>query len=169
MDAKQKDIIITIQVSPVSGGKRKVLISGAPEQEMPIVRAGVFADMNRLLGEVWIELQKRKPQVVKVPKEKTEKSETKPAATNKSDGKQSCRVCGCTNEKSCDPECHWVEPDLCSNCVGKEPAKAEEPDQAPDPVEKAFDEAGGNLEPAIPDPEEPQEEQLPLIEGDTDG
>lgn len=34
-----------------------------------------------------------------------------------------CRVCGCTDSTPCqtpDGPCHWVEPDLCSACVGKE-------------------------------------------------
>ena len=37
-----------------------------------------------------------------------------------------CRVCGCTDddcsrciERTGEP-CHWIEPDLCSACVGKE-------------------------------------------------
>lgn len=36
----------------------------------------------------------------------------------------SCRVCGCTNDNACADEdgngCSWAEPDLCSECVGKE-------------------------------------------------
>jgi hypothetical protein len=32
-----------------------------------------------------------------------------------------CRVCGCTDTDPCaGVRCHWVEPDLCSECVGKE-------------------------------------------------
>jgi len=34
-----------------------------------------------------------------------------------------CRVCGCSNALPCETAggpCHWVEPDLCSACVGKE-------------------------------------------------
>ncbi|MEW6485767.1 MAG: hypothetical protein AB1423_14335 [Pseudomonadota bacterium] len=41
------------------------------------------------------------------------------------DGKQTCRVCGCTDndcsqciEKTGQP-CYWVEEDLCSACAGK--------------------------------------------------
>ena len=30
-----------------------------------------------------------------------------------------CRVCGCTDEWGCDGGCEWVEPDLCSECVGE--------------------------------------------------
>jgi hypothetical protein len=35
-----------------------------------------------------------------------------------------CRVCGCTDLNPCVTNgvpCHWVEEDLCSACVGKEP------------------------------------------------
>lgn len=36
---------------------------------------------------------------------------------------QVCRVCKCTDSQACMTDngpCHWVEPDLCSACVGKE-------------------------------------------------
>jgi hypothetical protein len=29
-----------------------------------------------------------------------------------------CRVCSCTDEYGCDEGCAWVEPNLCSSCVG---------------------------------------------------
>jgi hypothetical protein len=29
-----------------------------------------------------------------------------------------CRECGCTDECACTGGCHWVEPDLCSQCAG---------------------------------------------------
>jgi activating signal cointegrator 1 len=31
-----------------------------------------------------------------------------------------CRVCGCTNDCACPEGCWWIEPDLCSNCVGQD-------------------------------------------------
>lgn len=39
------------------------------------------------------------------------------------DGAEACRVCGCTWNNACDGGCYWVEPDLCSNCVGKSAPK----------------------------------------------
>ena len=36
------------------------------------------------------------------------------------DGAESCRVCGCTWHNACEGSCFWVEPGLCSNCVGKQ-------------------------------------------------
>ena len=31
-----------------------------------------------------------------------------------------CRCCACSNLDACRPSCSWVEPDLCSGCVGSE-------------------------------------------------
>lgn len=36
---------------------------------------------------------------------------------------QACRVCGCTQNNACEGGCYWVEPDLCSECVGKKAAR----------------------------------------------
>lgn len=36
------------------------------------------------------------------------------------DAEQKCRVCGCTWDNACPGGCHWVEPDLCSQCADKE-------------------------------------------------
>lgn len=33
---------------------------------------------------------------------------------------QKCRICGCTWDNACEGGCHWVEPDLCSNCIEQE-------------------------------------------------
>lgn len=35
------------------------------------------------------------------------------------DGAEACRVCGCTWHNACEGGCFWIEPGLCSNCVGK--------------------------------------------------
>jgi len=35
---------------------------------------------------------------------------------------ETCRVCGCTQERACPGGCYWVEPNLCSVCAdNKEP------------------------------------------------
>jgi hypothetical protein len=31
-----------------------------------------------------------------------------------------CRVCGCTDSHACEGGCYWVEPRLCSKCVGRD-------------------------------------------------
>jgi hypothetical protein len=30
----------------------------------------------------------------------------------------SCRVCGCTDERGCEDGCEWIQPGLCSACLG---------------------------------------------------
>lgn len=35
------------------------------------------------------------------------------------ENEQVCRVCGCTENNACLGGCHWVEEDLCSQCVDK--------------------------------------------------
>jgi hypothetical protein len=64
-EATPAPTLLTVTVMPAKNGKRKIIVSGAPAGEMPIVRTGLFADRHVLLDEVWGELQHRKPQVVK--------------------------------------------------------------------------------------------------------
>lgn len=35
--------------------------------------------------------------------------------------RSACRVCACTEEHACSEGCFWIEPDLCSECIGREP------------------------------------------------
>jgi hypothetical protein len=69
MSDPKTEIVLTITVTE-KNGKPHILVSGAPAHEMPIVRSGLFADRHRLLDEVWVEIKKRKPQIVKVKSEK---------------------------------------------------------------------------------------------------
>lgn len=65
-----KPIIITITVLPFAKGKRRLIVSGAPQGEMPVVHAGDFSQVHPMFNAVWTELIKRKPQVPKLDKEK---------------------------------------------------------------------------------------------------
>lgn len=38
-------------------------------------------------------------------------------ALNVSQGRQTCRICGCWELAACPPTCSWVEIDLCSSCA----------------------------------------------------
>lgn len=78
MSDKAKSTLITVEIEGLVNGKRKIAVSGAPEGEMPIVRTGTFPELHHLIDQVWIELQKRQPQVVTVKAEK--KAAPKPAA-----------------------------------------------------------------------------------------
>ena len=61
-----KSIVITITVLPFNKGKRKLIVSGAPQGEMPVVHTGEFAQVHQLVNAAWSELVRRKPQVPKV-------------------------------------------------------------------------------------------------------
>lgn len=74
--------VITITIYPAKNGKRRIVMTGAPEGEMPEVRTGVFAELHRLVDDVWATLLKRKPQVVKVKAGKAEKSSAPDAPEN---------------------------------------------------------------------------------------
>ncbi len=50
-------------------------------------------------------------------------SECRPRDIDENQAIRRCRVCGCCDYQACmteDGPCHWVEPDLCSGCAGKE-------------------------------------------------
>ncbi len=129
-----KDTIITITIQPLAKGTRKVLVSGAPEGEMPVVRAGMFQELQHLIGGVWVELQKRKPQTVKVP-----------AATKTATAKK-------PKEKDADADETENEAAEDSNA----PATATEPDQLVAPAPPAA------LPTIEGDPTAPKETQLTL-------
>lgn len=61
-----KSIVITITVLPFAKGKRRLIVSGAPQGEMPVVHTGEFAQVHQLINSAWAELVRRKPQVPKV-------------------------------------------------------------------------------------------------------
>ncbi len=64
--SNQKTIVLMVEVLPADAkGNRKIIVSGAPKEEMPIVRAGLFANRHTLLDEIYRDVMKRKPQVIK--------------------------------------------------------------------------------------------------------
>ena len=74
---EDKPVVITVTVLPLKNGKRRIMVSGAPEGEMPLVARGVFADLHKLIGQMWLAIQTREPQVVtvKAAKAKNDKAE----------------------------------------------------------------------------------------------
>lgn len=77
--AEEKPVVMTVIVYPLKQGKKRVTVSGAPEGEMPIVHAGLFADVHNLINATWAELIRRKPQVPR--NIQTVKAESTPAET----------------------------------------------------------------------------------------
>ncbi len=60
------DIVITIVVKPLRGGKRPIIVSAAPAGEMPLILTGHFPERLALVDQVYQELLMRKPKIVKV-------------------------------------------------------------------------------------------------------
>lgn len=86
MSDKPSDIILTITIAPAVNGKRKIIVSGAPEKEMPVVRTGMFPDLHRLLDETWVELMKRQPQIVTIKEARNAAKEKKSAKKGDDEG-----------------------------------------------------------------------------------
>lgn len=62
----QKSIVLVVEILPADArGNRKILVSGAPKDEMPVLRAGLFADRHAILDDVYRQVMKRAPQTIK--------------------------------------------------------------------------------------------------------
>mgnify|MGYP001581900330 CR=1 FL=1 len=93
MSKNDTPIILTVTIQPAAAnGKRKVIVSGAPEGEMPHIVTGEFPQLHTLIDQTYVALLKRDPQVVKVKKlesaaDSAKKSKSKPAkvASKKAD------------------------------------------------------------------------------------
>ncbi len=64
--AEPKEITLIVSIYPPKKGQRRVVISGAPEGEMPLIVEGLFPERHTLLDRAFADLLKRKPQIVKV-------------------------------------------------------------------------------------------------------
>lgn len=64
---EERPVVITVTIFPVKDGKRLVVMSGAPEGEMPELASGTFPAMHTMLDQMWMRLKTRKPVVVKKP------------------------------------------------------------------------------------------------------
>ena len=114
----EQTIIITATVAPLKSGKRAVIVSAAPESELPVILSGNFDELKTLFDEAWLALLKRKPVVVP---DKARKVEAEKPAPNKDAAPEP------------DDEPETVETDT----IEPEPAPVVEPE--PEPVEPAPD------------------------------
>ena len=80
MNLNEQTIIITATVAPLKSGKRAVLVSAAPDGELPVILAGNFADLKNLFDEAWLALLKREPVIVP---DKARKGAAEKTAPNK--------------------------------------------------------------------------------------
>lgn len=58
-----KNILITIAISPIVNGQRNVVVSGAPVGEIPVIKVAPFAQLHPTVNAVWADLARRAPQV----------------------------------------------------------------------------------------------------------
>jgi hypothetical protein len=71
-----KKIMFTATVYPrMDDNLPTVIVTCAPEGELPSVFSGFFADLHRLMDQAWIEVNTRKPLVVKSATKKVGKVE----------------------------------------------------------------------------------------------
>ncbi len=77
-----KPIVLTMTIFPPKKGVRKVVVTGAPDGEMPLLLAGVFAERHTLIDQAFSGVLKRDPQVVTVKEAKPAKSKSKGAASD---------------------------------------------------------------------------------------
>ena len=118
MSLNDQTIIITATVAPLKGGKRAVIVSAAPEGELPVILSGNFAELKTLFDDAWLALLKREPVVVP---DKARKVEAEKPAPNKDAAPEP------------DDEPETVETDT----IEPEPAPVVEAE--PEPVEPAPD------------------------------
>jgi hypothetical protein len=72
----EKPIVLTVTILPLKGKKRPVIISGAPQGEMPIIKSGVFQEMQALIFSIYGQIVNREPQTVTLKESKSAKTKT---------------------------------------------------------------------------------------------
>ena len=68
-----KPIVLTVVIYPPKKNKRAVIVSGAPEGEMPLALVGLFQDRHALLDQAYGAVLKRDPQLVTIKEPATKK------------------------------------------------------------------------------------------------
>jgi hypothetical protein len=63
-------IVLTLTIYPPKKQQRKIVVTGAPEGEMPLLLEGVFAERHTLLDQAFTAVLKREPQVVTTKEDK---------------------------------------------------------------------------------------------------
>jgi hypothetical protein len=70
-------VVLTVTVYPPKKGVRKVVVSGAPEGEMPLMLMGLFQDRHTLLDQAYAQCMKRDPQLVTIEEPKAKAGKAK--------------------------------------------------------------------------------------------
>jgi hypothetical protein len=75
-------VVLTVTVYPPKKNKRLVVVSGAPEGEMPLLLTGLFQDRHTLLDQAYAQCLKRDPQLVTIVEPKASKAKSITAGAN---------------------------------------------------------------------------------------
>lgn len=86
-----KPITLIVTIYPPKKGQRHVMVSGAPEGEMPLLFTGIFQERHALLDQAFAGVLKREPQIVtlKADKASTAKSITGDASDDETEEAES--------------------------------------------------------------------------------
>lgn len=152
-----KPVVLTVTIFPLKHGKRPLVISGAPDGEMPVVRSGNFSEIHSLFDSLWLELIKRKPKVVTKPAVKTTQSNKK-TMDKPADDKD-----GETPADESQDEA--AETDATENEEANPEAVAELEESIYN-AKSNVEDASDQLVQAIGETADAMQEPLPLIEGD---
>lgn len=83
-----KPITIIVNIFPPRKDKRRVVVSAAPEGEMPVLFEGLFPDRHALLDQAFAAVLKRDPQIVTVKESTPKAAEKKSKAADDDDAEQ---------------------------------------------------------------------------------
>jgi len=80
-----KPITLIVTIYPPKKGQRHVMVSGAPEGEMPLIFTGIFQERHALLDQAFAGVLKREPQIVTLKDDKPGKSKSITASADDDD------------------------------------------------------------------------------------
>lgn len=157
--AEPKPVVLTVTIFPLKNGKRPLVISGAPDGEMPVVRTGNFSEIHRLFDELWLEMIKRKPKVVARPTaSKSTERTSKASGEDKDEAPESGEA---------DTETTDEAQETSAEETGEaSPEAVAELEQSIFQAKSNVEEAADQLVHSVGGSETETHEQLPLIEGD---
>jgi len=83
-----KPITLIVTIYPPKKGTRRVVVSGAPEGEMPLLIDGLFPERHALLDRAFAGVLKREPQIVTLKDDKRGKSKSITASADDDDDEE---------------------------------------------------------------------------------
>lgn len=99
-----KPITLIVTIYPPKKGQRHVMVSGAPEGEMPLLFTGIFQERHALLDQAFAGVLKREPQIVTLKDDKPGKSKSITASADDDDEETSVTESDATDQLVTDAE-----------------------------------------------------------------